>query len=60
MNECDHYYRDVSNHWFHWNTGEVMCIGECVKCGIKKDIPYSIIKNQKKRDDTKLVINKNG
>ena len=46
---CKHYYKDLSNHWFHWNTGKVMCIGECIYCGIRKNILFSIIKNQKRK-----------
>lgn len=45
--ECedgDHQFKSVSNNWFHWNTGEVMCIGECVKCGIRKEIEYSKVR----------------
>ena len=44
--ECVHIYIDTSNHWFHWNTGDVMCIGRCAKCGLEKEIPYTIIKEQ--------------
>jgi len=58
MNECDHYYKDISNHWFHWNTGEVMCIGRCSKCGIRETIPYSIIKNQKTLQELINKVNK--
>lgn len=45
--ECedgDHQFKSVSNNWFHWNTGEIMCIGECVKCGIRKEIEYSKVR----------------
>jgi len=32
--ECKCVYIDTGNHWFHWNTGKVMCLGRCVKCGL--------------------------
>ena len=46
--ECKHIWIDTSNHWFHWNTGKVMCVGRCTKCGREEDIKYSIIKAQKR------------
>jgi len=44
--EPDHDFMRVSNSWFHWNTGEVMCIGRCLKCGREKEIPLSLIKKE--------------
>jgi len=46
--ECKHEFRDISNHWFHWNTGEVMCVGVCINCGLKKDVLYSKTINYKR------------
>ena len=42
--ECDHEFRDVSNHWFHWITGDVMTTGRCWKCGLQKEIEFSMVK----------------
>ncbi len=46
MNTCKHEFVDMSNHWFHWNTGEVMCIGRCINCGLEKEIVFKKIKNR--------------
>lgn len=43
---CKHDFVRISNNWFHWNTGEVMTLGRCLKCGVQEEIEFSIIKRE--------------
>ena len=46
--DCDHEFRAISNNWRHWNTGILMTRGRCVKCGIEKEIRFSMVKKRVK------------
>jgi len=53
MNEknCNHEFTRISNCWFHWNTGEPICIGRCIKCSLTKVIEIKDIKiNEDKKE----------
>lgn len=46
--ECEHEFVSLGSKWFHWNTGDVMTIGRCLRCDLQKPIKASLIKKQKR------------
>ena len=36
--KCKHKFKRISNCWFHWNYGFSVCIGKCVRCGLKRQV----------------------